>query len=441
MTESDEHSAKRPAASAWRALEWPDYRRLLIATFCATLASRGLAVVMGWQIYDITGNPLALGALGLVEAIPALSLSLYGGHVADRYDRRLILRSTLAALTICCAGLAVVEATQSGTVQLVLLYVAVFIIGIARGFSEPAAGALEAQVVPRDLLIHSSTLMAGCWQTGAVLGPLIGGVAFTLLGPAATVTGIAALYAAANLAIGRIGPKPAPQQPAHESVWESVAVGVRYVWGDQVLLGSMALDLFAVLFGGAIAILPIFAKEILHVGAVGLGALNAAPILGSLLMMVWAARRPPVKHAGRNLFLAVTGFGLTMIGFAMSESFALSLVMLFFSGLFDGMSVVIRRSILRLMSPDHLRGRIAAVSMIFIGSSNEIGALESGVAAKLLGTVRSVWAGGVATLVVVAGAAALAPKLRRLSLDPHRAAECESEADEGLGVAETPPTI
>ncbi len=440
MTDPAGEPIERPTASAWRALEWPDFRRLLVATGCATLASRALAVVMGWQVYGLTHDPLALGALGLVEAIPALSLSLLGGHVADRRDRRLILRATLTALTVCAVGLAVVEATQSGTAQLVLLYVAVFIAGIARGFSEPAAGALEAQVVPRDMLIHSSTLMASCWQTGAVLGPLIGGVAFTWLGPAATMAGIAALYAAASLAIGRIGPKPVPQQPAHQSVWESVAVGVRYVWGDQVLLGSMALDLFAVLFGGAIAILPIFADEILHVGAIGLGALNAAPILGSLTMMLWATRHPPVKHAGRNLFLAVTGFGVAMIVFALSQSFVLSLAMLFFSGLFDGVSVVIRRSILRLMSPDHLRGRIASVSMIFIGSSNEIGALESGVAAKLLGTVRSVWAGGVATLLVVAGAAALAPKLRRLCLDPHRAAECESEADEGLDAIESPLT-
>jgi MFS family permease len=392
---------------------------------------------MGWQVYALTHDPLALGGLGLVEAIPALSLSLLGGHVADRRDRRVILRSTLAALTICAAGLAVVEATQSGTAQLVLLYVAVFIAGIARGFSEPAAGALEAQVVPRDMLIHSSTLMAGCWQSGAVFGPLVGGLSFAYLGPALTVLWIAVLYAAACVAIGGIGPKPAPPQPERQSVWESVAVGVRYVWNDQVLLGSMALDLFAVLFGGAIAILPIFAEEILNVGAVGLGALNAAPILGSLAIMLWSTRHPPVKHAGRNLFLAVTGFGVSMIVFALSKSFVLSMAMLFFSGLFDGLSVVIRRSILRLMSPDHLRGRIAAVSMIFIGSSNEIGALESGVAAKLLGTVRSVWAGGIATLVVVAGAAVLAPKLRRLNLDPHRAAECESEADEGLGVVET----
>ncbi len=280
--------------------------------------------------------------------------------------------------------------------------------------------------------MYSSTLMASCWLAGAVLGPLLGGFCFAWFGAAVTFAGIAGLYAAAGLVIGRIGPKPIPDQPAEQSIWESVAVGVRHVWSDQVLLGSMALDLFAVLFGGAIAILPIFAEDILYVGPVGLGALNAAPTAGALLMMLWATRYPPVKHAGRNLFLAVAGFGVAMIVFALSRSFALSIVALFFSGVFDGISVVIRRSILRLMSPEHLRGRIASVSMIFIGSSNELGALESGVAAKLLGTVRSVWAGGVVTLIVAAAAAVCAPKLRRLSLDPKRAAERDRDIDAQL---------
>jgi hypothetical protein len=214
----------------------------------------------------------------------------------------------------------------------------------------------------------------------------------------------------------RISPRPKPTPPEDESVWQSVTTGIRYVWGDQVLLGSMALDLFAVLFGGAIAILPVFAHDILKVGPAGLGMLNAAPTVGALVTMLLAARRPPVKHAGRNLFLAVAGFGISMIVFALSRHIVLSLAMLFLSGAFDGVSVIVRRSIVRLFSPEHLRGRIAAVSMIFIGSSNEIGALESGVAASLMGTVPSVVAGGIATLVVVATAAAMAPKLRRLSL-------------------------
>ncbi len=383
-------------------------------------------MVLGYQVYALTESTLALGGLGLVEAIPSISLALYGGHVADRIDRRSILRATLVALSICAAALSVLEYQDIGRSQLFFLYGVVFIAGIARGFAEPAAGALEAQVVPHDLLINSSTLMATCWLVGAAAGQLAGGIAFDRAGGAATFLGIAVIYAVAWIAVLRISPRPKPEAPEGESIWQSVTTGVRYVWGDQVLLGSMALDLFAVLFGGAIAMLPVFAHDILKVGPTGLGMLNAAPTVGALVTMLLAARRPPVKHAGRNLFLAVAGFGISMIVFAMSRNMVLSLAMLFLSGAFDGVSVIVRRSIVRLFSPEHLRGRIAAVSMIFIGSSNEIGALESGVAASLLGTVPSVVVGGIATLLVVATAAVMAPKLRRLSLGGGPAPELES---------------
>jgi MFS family permease len=209
---------------------------------------------------------------------------------------------------------------------------------------------------------------------------------------------------------------PVPPAKETESIFRSIAIGVRYVFGDQVLVGSMALDLFAVLFGGAIALLPVFAKDIVKVGPVGLGALNAAPSVGSLVVMIWSTRYPPVRDAGLNLLLSVTAFGVSMIVFAFSENFWLSLVALALSGAFDGISMVIRKAILRVMSPEQMRGRVSAVNSIFIGASNEVGAFESGVAAKLLGTVPSVWIGGVVTLVVVVGAAVLAPRLRTLNL-------------------------
>ncbi len=435
-SQANNESQRPPQSSVLGPFDWPDFRHLFTANVLATFAGRALAVVLGYQVYALTGNPLALGALGLVEAIPSISLALYGGHIADRRDRRAILRLTLAALAVCALLLAALEHFDVGGAQLTLLYGVVFIAGIARGFAEPAAGALEAQVVPRDMLINSSTLMATCWLTGAVAGPLVAGVAFDRVGATFTFIGIGAIFAGACAAVMRISPQPIPEPPDDETVWQSVSTGVRYVFRDQILLGSMALDLFAVLFGGAIALLPIFAKDILKVGAVGLGALNAAPTTGALVTMLLAARRPPVKHAGRNLFLAVAGFGVSMIVFAVSTSLPLSLAMLFLSGAFDGISVIIRRSIVRLLSPEHLRGRIAAVSMIFIGSSNEIGALESGVTASLLGTVPSVLAGGAATLVIVAGAAALAPKLRRLSLDPSIAVRTEAAADQAALEAE-----
>jgi MFS family permease len=424
--------AERQTAQTFVPFRWPDFRRLFVAAACSTLASRCLAVVLGYEVYELTGNPLALGILGLIEAIPSLSLALYGGHVADRFDRRRILRTTLGALIACAVILAVLETTNLGKAQLVMLYGVVFLAGIARGFAEPAAAALEAQVVPWEILINSSTLMAGCWMTAAVIGPLVGGLAFAKFGAAWTFVGVSVLYGMAWIAVTRMAPRPAPAAPANESVWESVATGVRYVVRDQVLLGSMALDLFAVLFGGAIALLPVFARDVLDVGKIGLGVLNAAPTTGALLSLVWCSRRPPVRHAGRNLFWAVGGFGVSMIVFALSRSFALSVVALLFSGIFDGVSVVIRRGILRLLSPNHLRGRIAAVSMIFIGSSNELGAFESGVAAALLGTTRSVWLGGIVTLLVVGVAAILTPKLRHLSLDPSRVVRRDVEIDNQL---------
>jgi MFS family permease len=413
--------AARPSALA--PFEWPDFRRFFTATACSTLASRGSAVVLGFQVYALTRSPLALGGLGLVEAIPSISLALYGGHVADRRDRRAILRITLAALTACGLTLAFISQIASDAAQLGLLYGVVFIAGIARGFAEPAAIALEAQTVPRELLIHSSTLVASCWQIAAAIGSAAAGAALEWLGAEWTFLGIAALYGLAWMSISLVAPRPVPEAPPGESVWQSVAAGVSYVFRDQVLLGSMSLDLFAVLFGGAVALLPVFARDILVVGPVGLGILTAAPQVGAIVLMLFAARRPPAKHAGRTLFLAVAAFGVTMIVFALSRSMALSVAMLFLSGAFDAVSVIIRRSIVRLMSPEHLRGRIGAVSMIFIGSSNEIGALESGVAANLLGTVPSVVAGGIVTLLIVATAAGLAPKLRQLNLDPHQVRE------------------
>jgi MFS family permease len=421
-----------PQSGPWAPFGFSDFRSLFLAAFSSTLGSRALAVVLGYEVYELTGNPLALGILGLVEAIPSLSLALYGGHIADRHDRRKILRITLGGLILCCLALSLLGASDVGGVKLTLLYCVVFIAGIARGFAEPAAVALEAQLVPWEILVNSSTLMASCWTTAAVVGPLWGGFAYQQSGPAKTYLAIACLYAISWAAITRITPRPRPPAPEGESVWQSVSEGVRYVLSDQVLLGSMSLDLFAVLFGGAIALLPVFARDILQVGPSGLGMLNAAPTAGALVTMLIASRHPPVRHAGRNLILAVAGFGVSMIVFALSRSFWLSMVALMFSGVFDGMSVIIRRAIIRLFSPDRLRGRIASVSMIFIGSSNELGAFESGITAAWLGTVRSVWIGGILTLVVVATAALRAPKLRRLSLDPRQVVRRDEEIDREL---------
>jgi MFS family permease len=383
----------------------------------STLASRALAVALGYQIYEFSRDPLALGISGLVAAIPAIGLSLLGGHFADRHDRRTIVLTTRAVSVVA----ALAFAGLSSNVQafgLGALYAVVFVAGIARGFADPASSAFEAQVVPRELYVNASTWAGAMWEVTSIAGPALGGVVYALLGVTNTYLMIALLYAAGWVCMSLIKKKPMPPPQAGESMWTSIAIGVRYVFRSQIFVGAMALDLFAVLFGGAVALLPIFASDILKVGPGGLGLLVAAPSVGALISMLWATRHPPIKNAGRILLAVVAGFGISTIVFALSENFALSLLALAMAGMFDGVSVVIRETILRLYSPEALRGRIAAVNWIFIGSSNEIGAFESGVAARLLGTVPAVWLGGIVTLLVVAATAVLAPKLREMDLDP-----------------------
>ena len=399
-------------------LRFPEFRYLLASIALSTLAGRALNLVIGYQIYELTGDPLAIAWLGLVEVIPAVSLALFGGHVADRNDRRRIVLVTMGA-SVLCAVLLMNLAPHTATLGVLPLYGVIFLAGIARGFADPAASAFEAQVVPRELYVNASAWLSSMWQGCAIIGPAAGGLIYFLIGDALTYLTIAILFALSWLFIWLIAPKPVPEVIAGESVFESIAVGLRFVFSNQVLVGSMALDLFAVLFGGAMALLPIFAKDILHVGSLGAGVMSAAPSIGALLVMLWSTHRPPIRHAGRNLLLCVGGFGISMIVFAFSQHFWLSLAALAFSGGFDGVSVVIRKSILRILSPDHMRGRISAVGSIFISSSNELGAFESGVAAKLLGAARSVWVGGLVTLAVVFLAAVGSPKLRSLNLtDP-----------------------
>lgn len=402
-------------------LDMPVFRRLLVVIAVSGLAGSALAVVLGYQIYTITGSPLALGYLGLVEVIPAVSLALFGGHVADRADRRSILLVTQSVAVFCALFFAYLSSGAKPP-AVIALYAVVFIAGIARGFSGPALSAFEAQVVPRDQLLRASGYLTATSQTFGILGPALGGVVYDLAGPRIAYFVIAGLIGTGLACLTTIPAKPADppdksvENEPKESIWQSIAIGVRFVFSTPALVGSMSLDLFAVLFGGAIALLPVFAKDILHVGAGGLGLLNAAPSVGALTATLVATRYPPLNHAGRNLLLSVGAFGISLLVFAFSKNLVLSLVALFFSGVFDGFNMVIRRAIIRLLSPNHMRGRIAAVSMIFVGSSNEIGALESGVAAHALGTVRSVWLGAVVTLMIVAGTAYFSPGLRNLRL-------------------------
>lgn len=406
----------------YAALRYPEFRLWLGANSFATLAGRALAVALGYQIYELTKDPLALGVLGLVEAIPSVGLALFGGHVADRYNRHRIVLITRLISSLSALAFAWISFALHAQ-GLAALYTIVFIAGLARGFGDPAASAFEAQIIPRAVYVNAATWGGSIGQVTAIAGPALGGFVYAWFGVTNTYLMIAVLFALAVGCILFIQPKPMPPVEKHESIWQSIAMGVRFVFREQIFVGSMALDLFAVLFGGAVALLPIFASEILKVGPSGLGILAAAPSAGAFLSMLWATRFPPIKRAGKILLGAVAGFGVSIIIFALSKNFYLSLFALALSGFLDGISMVIRGTIVRLYSPEHLRGRIAAVNWIFIGSSNEIGAFESGFAAKLLGTVPSVVAGGIVTLLVVLVTAFKAPKLREVDLDPHHVVE------------------
>jgi MFS family permease len=396
-------------------LQLLEFRALLGARFTNSLATSAIAVVVGFQVWELSHDPLALGTLGLVEAIPALGLMLFGGHLADRRDRRTIvlISSTIAALATVVLGVIALDAVRLG---LLPIFATIFLVGLASGFERPALSAFEAQVIPLKHAAVGTSWASTASLIGAICGPAVGGLSVAFIGIPGTYLLLAVLLGLSTLFVSIIARKPAPEPEATESLWAGLTSGIRYVFRNQYLVGSMALDLFAVFFGGAVALLPIFAIDILHAGPVGLGILRTAPSVGALLIMLAATRRPPTRRAGPILLTCVAGFGVSMIVFALSTNFMLSFVALFFSGVTDGVSVIIRSVTMRVMSPEHMRGRISSVNWVFIGASNEIGAFESGVAARLLGVVPSVLMGGIVTLLVVGAVALLAPELRRMDL-------------------------
>jgi MFS family permease len=416
LNPTDPAPAEGPTVGGRSILASREFRALLGARLTNALAMSAFATVVAFQTYDITRDPLSLGWLGLVEAIPALSLVLFGGYFADRRDRRSIVIVTSAGVTACAFILAILSSSTTGISLLAILLV-VFATGVASGFERPALSAFEAQVVPLDAAARGVSWTSSVSQAGGIIGPAAGGIAVALLGVAATYGTIAVLLTVSTVCVAIISRKPIPPPARGEALIQSLLGGVRYVIRTPALIGSMALDLFAVFFGGAIALLPVFASDILHVGPIGLGILRTAPSVGALTVMLVATRRPPGRHAGRSLLLCVAGFGLSMIVFGSSTSLVISLVALFMSGVTDGVSMIIRNTVLRVLSPEAIRGRVAAVNWVFIGASNELGAFESGVAAHLFGAVPTVVAGGVLTLGIVGLVSFAVPSLRRFDLD------------------------
>lgn len=404
-------------SSPYAALRIPEFRLFVTARVCVTMAIQIQAVVVGWQVYEITKDPLSLGLIGLAEAIPSIAVALYAGHVADVVPRKRIIMVGLATLLLCSAALLFFTTNPGAFVfqwGVVPIYSVIFLSGIARGFISPALFAFMPQLVPRDVFPNAITWNSTLWEFAAIAGPAIGGLVYGFAGIAAAYTVDVALVAAGLLLAMAIAGKPVPPSTEEQGVVEKIKAGLRFVFHNKIILSAISLDLFAVLFGGAVALLPIFADEILKVGEIGLGFLRSAPSLGAVLMAVYITHHPIRQNMGKTLLWAVAGFGGCMIVFALSQNFWLSLAVLVISGAFDCVSVIVRSTLLQTLTPENMKGRVSAVNYIFIGSSNEIGMFESGVAARLLGVVPSVIFGGCMTLGVVAATAWLSKSLQEL---------------------------
>jgi MFS family permease len=400
----------------YASLRYAGFRWFIVSLMAMTLGTQTQAVVVGWQMYALTRDPLALGLIGLAEALPYIGLALFAGHIADAANRRFVSVVALIALLMCSAALLVFTVTPGFLARNGVwpLYAAIFASGVARSFLQPARQALGAELIPRELYVNAAAWRTSTWQTAAVVGPALGGLLYGFAGAAAAYGVIVILLAVAAVTFALIAYSPRALDTAPVTISEGLRSGLRFVFSQPVLLGALTLDLFSVFLAGSEALLPVFASEILRVGPQGLGVLRAAPAAGAVAMSLYLAHRRPIERAGRVMIAAVAVFALCIIGFGLSRSFWLSLVLLAVSGMADNVSVVIRSTLLQLMTPPALLGRVSAVNAIFVGSSNELGAFESGVAARLLGTVPAVVAGGVASLGVVGIVAARVPQLRRL---------------------------
>jgi len=399
----------------YAALRVADFRRFITCMLVQTLATMVQTVVVGWQVYQITHDPLALGFIGLAEALPFIAVALPAGQIADRYDRRRICLAALLVLTGCAGVLSwmtIGGLLDRSTVWAV--YAVMLVSGVARSFLQPTRTALSADLVPRALFLNAVTWRSSTWQFAAVAGPAVGGLLLGFAGEGTSYAVAAVLLLIAWLALMRVEARPRPAASEGVTGIAGLLQGIHFLRGQPVLLGAFTLDLFSVLFAGAEALLPVFATDILHVGAEGLGILRAAPAAGSVLMSLYLSHHPLRGRAGRIVLVSVALYGLCISGFGLSTSFPLSVLLLAFSGMFDNVSVVMRSTLLQTLTPRHLLGRVAAVNAIFIGSSNEIGAFESGVAAKLLGPVTAVMLGGIVPILVVGMIAWRVPTLRRL---------------------------
>jgi MFS family permease len=407
-------SGEPHAHDSYAALRSRDFCLLLACAFVAAFAQQMITVAIGWELFERTHSALVLGGIGLAQIIPIIVLFLPSGYIVDLFSRKMIFLVSLTIFGLASLGLAILSAVHG---SLWLIYACLAVMGAAQSFSSPASAVLVSQVVPEQIFENATAWRTSSGHLASVLGPTCGGFLIALFNGATFVYGLSAaafIIISLLMIMLRVRSQERPQKGAQRRSLKAVVEGLQFLGRTQVMLAAMTLDLFAVLFGGATTLLPVFASDILHVGAIGLGWLQAADSLGAVGMALFLAHRPPFQHAGRTLLLAITGFGLATIVFGLSHWFWLSFLMLFVLGGLDNINMLIRGTLTLVRTPDHMRGRVSAATSLFIGTSNQLGGFESGLAAQLLGPVLAVALGGVGTIVVVAIVALAWPELRRM---------------------------
>ena len=426
--------ARSPALRAFRSL---DYRRFVGSRLLSILALEMVNVAVGWQVYALTRRPLDLGYVGLAQFLPPLFLTLAAGHAADRFDRRRVVLLCHLGFGACFGLLAWLALTSIRTP--LPIFGVLLLLGIARAFNAPAAQALMPSLLPEADFPNAVAWNSSTFQVATVVGPALGGGLYALLGNPDAVYLLAAGLALVDITVLAGVKTRTGRMEAKAASWATVLAGLRYVWENKTILGMISLDMFAVLLGGAVALMPVFAQDVLHTGAWGLGILRSAPAIGAGMVGLWLAAHPLQRHVGRTMLVGVAVFGLAVVGFGLSRTLWLSVLLLVVMGASDMLSVFVRLTVVQISPPPEMRGRVNAVNMLFLGASNELGEFESGLTAQWLGAVRAVVAGGLGTLLVVLTWSRLFPEIRRLDRLPTRSRTAQLERESSAAEASAPP--
>ena len=415
---ADNSTIEQITNDPFAAVRIPEFKNLMIGRFTFIMALRMMSTLVAWWVYELTGDPFAIGLVGLSEVIPAISMALYSGHVIDSSEKRkLLLRGVFfylcTALVLLFISTSYITTQFSNQYITIGIYTLIFCTGIIRSFTGPTFSAILATTVPRQYLQNATTWNQGSWLTASVTGHALGGILLAKIGITNTLITVSCLLVIAFAILTQLKPKPPMATTGEKKTWESMKEGLRFVFKTKEILGAFTLDMFAVLFGGAVAMVPVYAKDILKAGPMGFGWLNAAIDIGAIFIVILLTVFPMKKAQGKKLFLAVAGFGVCIILFALSRWYLLSFAALLIAGMLDGVSVVVRGTVMQLKTPDHMRGRVSSVGSMFINSSNELGQFESGLAARMMGVTPSVVFGGCMTLIVVIVTWFKAPTLRK----------------------------